>query len=42
MGIERLGRDRVSAIAATLDAEIADLAEGPLDALLMFTKKWSE
>ncbi len=32
MGIERLGRDRVSAIAATLDAEIADLAEGPLDA----------
>ncbi len=27
MGIERLGRDRVSAIAATLDAEIADLAE---------------
>lgn len=31
-GIERLGRDRVSAIAATLDAEIADLAEGPLDA----------
>ena len=29
MGIERLGRDRVSAIAATLDAEIADLAEGP-------------
>lgn len=31
MGIERLGRDRVSAIAATLDAEIADLAEGPLD-----------
>ena len=32
MGIERLGRDRVSAIAATLDAEVADLAEGPLDA----------
>lgn len=32
MGIERLGRDRVSAIAATLDAEITDLAEGPLDA----------
>lgn len=31
-GIERLGRDRVSAIAATLDAEIADLAEVPLDA----------
>lgn len=26
MGIERLGRDRVGAIAATLDAEIADLA----------------
>ena len=32
MGIGRLGRDRVSAIAARLDAEIADLAEGPLDA----------
>ena len=32
MGIERLGRDRVGAIAATLDAEMADLAEGPLDA----------
>lgn len=32
MGIERLGRDRVGAIAATLDAETADLAEGPLDA----------
>ena len=32
MGVERLGRDRVNAIAATLDAEIADLAEGPLDA----------
>lgn len=32
MGIERLGRDRVGAIAATLDAEMADLAEGPPDA----------
>lgn len=32
MGIGRLGRDRVSAIAASLDAEIADLADGPLDA----------
>lgn len=32
MGIERLGRDRVSAIAASLDAEIADLADGPLGA----------
>ncbi|MGO5392442.1 IS256 family transposase [Collinsella sp. LCP19S3_C9] len=32
MGIESLGRDRVGAIAATLDAEIADLAEGPPDA----------
>lgn len=32
MGIESLGRDRVSEIAATLDAEIADLAERPLDA----------
>ena len=30
-GIERLGRDRVGAIAATLDAEMADLAEGPVD-----------
>lgn len=53
MGIGRLDRVRASAIAATLDDEIADLAEGPLDArdtlhlarrdpLLMFTKKWSE
>lgn len=32
MGIERIGRDRVGAIAATLDAEISDLAEGPVDA----------
>ncbi|MDY5080605.1 MAG: transposase [Collinsella sp.] len=32
MGIERLGRDRVGAIAAALDAGMADLAEGPPDA----------
>lgn len=32
MGIGRLDRVRASAIAATLDDEIADLAEGPLDA----------
>lgn len=31
MSIERFGRDRVSAIVASLDAEVADLAEKPLD-----------
>lgn len=31
MSIERFGRDRVSAIVASLDAEVADLAEEPLE-----------
>lgn len=49
MGVERLDRDRVSAIAATPDAEIADLAEGRsmraipyirLDATYVKCRRW--
>ena len=31
MSIERFGRDRASAIVASFDAKVADLAEEPLD-----------